>query len=66
MIGNKLNFQIQDQWAHKFDYVDSGLPLKTINPPYPNMSYLDKDSGLIYHCTDNTIDNNFWNNVLGE
>jgi len=43
--------------------IGSDVPLKTENPNKNGIIYVNKDTGDIYVCIDNTVDNNVWMDV---
>ena len=44
---------------------DNGAPAIDRNPAYSGAQYIDLDSGILYSCIDNTVDNNNWKSATG-
>ena len=59
-IGNTPYGVIKDSWSSRFDYTKPSNPAIDANPTVPNAVWLNTTTGEIFHCTDNTPNNNVW------
>jgi len=48
-----------------FDYTNIGNPTISVNPPVTPATWLNKTSGEIFVCVDNTSGENFWRGCFG-
>ena len=46
-----------------FDYINTGNPTASVNPPCALVTWLNATSGEIFLCLDNTVDSNDWVSV---
>lgn len=59
---DNIKISLQDRIA--YDYEKRGAPTQTINPEKDNAKWLDTNTGVLYICKDNTIDNNIWVSIV--
>jgi len=62
---NTLNYTVSDAVVSNDVVFNTVDPLTTTNPSSSNILFVNKTSGEIFICKDNTVDNNIWSGSKG-